>query len=161
MMSEGNFMEPEQVEVKKGFNPLYLVAGLAGLGIIGYFVVSGNKKTSPTTQTGSQITETITTGTSEASPSGSVKEFTVDGSSYKFDPETITVSKGDTVKITFRDNDGMHDLVVDDYNVKTNVLGPGKQDSITFVVDKAGSFKYYCSVSNHEDLGMTGTLVVQ
>jgi uncharacterized protein (UPF0333 family) len=33
--------------------------------------------------------------------SGTVKEFTVDGSNFKFEPATMTVNKGDTVKVTY------------------------------------------------------------
>lgn len=142
-------MESEQTEVKKGFNPLYLVIGLVGLGIIGFFVVSGNKKAAPITEIQSDVTV-----------SGTVKEFTVDGSNFEFDPATITVSKGDTVKITFKDSDGTHNLVIGGYDVSTKTVGPGKEDSVTFVADKTGTFEYYCSVANHKDLGMTGKLVV-
>jgi nitrite reductase (NO-forming) len=157
---EENNVPPQPIAGKNGFNPLYLVGGLAFLGLIAYFVVSGGKKTAPVTEVESVGTE-VTPLTSEATLSGSVKEFTVDGSSFEFDPKTITVSKGDTVKITFKDNDGRHDLVVDGYNVRTNVIGPGATDTVEFVADKSGSFEYFCSVSNHKELGMTGKLVVQ
>ena len=94
-------------------------------------------------------------------PAGPVKEFTVNGSNFAFDPATITVDKGDTVKINFKDDDGRHNLVVDGYNISTNVIGGGESDTITFVADKTGSFEFYCSVSNHRDLGMSGTLIVK
>lgn len=154
-------MEPVQPEVKKGFNPLYLVGGLALLGLIGFFVISGNKKPATVSEAPQPLSSEATSVVSEASPSGSVKEFTVDGSNYEFDPPTITVSKGDTVKITFKDVDGMHNLVIGGYNVSTKTVAPGKEDSVTFIADKVGSFEYFCSVANHRDLGMTGTLVVQ
>ncbi len=159
-MEEENNTRPQPVEEKKGINPLYLVGGLVLLGLIGFFVVSGNKKAASRTEITSVGTE-ATPFVSEAPPSGPVKEFTVDGSSYKLDPSTITVNKGDTVKIIFKDSDGRHDLVVDGYNVKTNLIGPGATDTIEFIADKSGSFKYYCSVANHGELGMTGTFVVQ
>lgn len=93
-------------------------------------------------------------------PKAPVKEFTVDGTNYAFSPSTITVNKGDTVKITFKDDDGRHNLVINGYNVATNIIDGGSEDSITFVADKTGNFEYYCSVGNHRDQGMTGTLVV-
>lgn len=91
----------------------------------------------------------------------SVKEFVVDGSNFSFNPATIFVNKGDTVKITFNDNDGTHNLVIDGYNLSTNVIDGGSSDSIQFVADKTGNFEFYCSVGSHRDLGMTGTLTVK
>ncbi|HJY98400.1 MAG TPA: cupredoxin domain-containing protein [Patescibacteria group bacterium] len=125
-----------------------------------YFLSQANSKESqntllPTNQTKSQNTEVT------PAASGPVKEFTIDGSSYALNPATITVNKGDSVKITFKDNDSSHDLVIDGYNLRTKVLRPGGTDTIEFVADKAGTFEYFCSVANHRALGMTGTLVVQ
>lgn len=94
------------------------------------------------------------------SGAGNVKEFNVTGTNYAFSPNTITVNKGDTVKINFVDADGVHNLVIDGYNVATNIIRDG-QDTIEFVADKAGQFEYYCSVGSHRDLGMTGTLIVK
>lgn len=152
---------------KKGFNPVYLVVGLVVLGIIGVVIATKGNKTSvqpsPVTQNSLSSPETnqVQPSPEVQNPAGPVKEFTVDGSSFEFDPSTITVNKGDNVKITFKDTDGMHNLVIDGYNLSTDVIRPGGTDTISFVADKAGTFRYYCSVSNHADLGMVGTLVVQ
>ncbi len=88
------------------------------------------------------------------------KVFTVTGTNYAFDPSTITVNKGDTVKIIFKDDDGIHNLVVAGYGVSTRTINSG-QDVVEFVADKTGEFEYYCSVGSHRDLGMTGTLLVK
>lgn len=91
---------------------------------------------------------------------GTVKEFTVTGSNFRFAPATLTVKKGDTVKITFKNSGGMHDFVIDEFNARTKQIQGGAQETITFVADKAGSFEYYCSVGNHRAMGMKGTLTV-
>jgi len=91
----------------------------------------------------------------------SVKEFTVDGTNFAFNPSEIKVKKGDTVKIVFKDDDGQHNLVIDGYNVSTNLIGPGSQDTIEFVADTVGEFEYYCSVGSHRALGMSGKLIVE
>ena len=91
---------------------------------------------------------------------GTVKEFTVLGTNYTFNPATITVKKGDTVKITFKDDDGFHDLKIDGYNVATQRVNTGGESSVQFVADKTGSFEYYCSVDSHREKGMKGTFVV-
>jgi plastocyanin len=159
-MEESN-VPPQPIEGKKGIKPIYIFGGLIVVGLIAALVVIGGKKSSSPQAEPLNVQANPQTESATQAPSGPVKEFTVDGSSYKFDPETITVNQGDTVKITFRDSGGPHDLVIDGYNVRTKIVTPGKEDSVTFVADKSGSFKYYCSVANHEALGMTGTLIVQ
>ncbi len=91
----------------------------------------------------------------------SVKEFTVDGSNFKFAPNTITVKKGDTVKITLKNIAGFHDFKIDEFGVATKQIKEGTEESVTFVADKTGSFEYYCSVGKHRANGMVGTLIVQ
>ncbi len=106
------------------------------------------------TNSGSPATDSAMTQTA-------VKEFTVDGSNFKFAPSTLTVNKGDTVKITFKNSGGQHDFVIDEFNVKTSIIGSNQQATVQFVADKTGTFDYYCSVGNHRAMGMQGTLTVQ
>src|SRR3989344_6848640 len=89
-----------------------------------------------------------------------VREFTVSGAPFKFTPGTLTVKKGETVSITFKNTSGSHDFVLDEFGVKTKLLTAGKEETVQFVADKAGSFKYYCSVGTHRQQGMEGTLTV-
>lgn len=90
-----------------------------------------------------------------------VREFTVTGSKFKFDPATISVKKGETVRITFVNAEGMHDWVIDEFTGgRTKVLNQGQSETIEFVADKAGTFEYYCSVGTHRQMGMEGTLSV-
>lgn len=123
-------------------------------GIGGFLLVSSSRPSSVPVEA-----QNIASSPS-ATPGGNVKEFTVEGTNFAFSPTEITVNKGDTVKITFKDNDGMHNLVIDGYKLSTNIISGGSQDTVQFVADKAGSFEYYCSVANHRDQGMSGTLVV-
>ncbi|MBX4195578.1 cupredoxin domain-containing protein [Candidatus Parcubacteria bacterium] len=111
--------------------------------------------------TASENTSTSPDPALSQTPAGSVKEFTVTGSSFTFAPKTMTVNKGDTVKINFVNSGGSHDFVIDEFNVKTPVLQSGQSASVTFVADKAGAFEYYCSVGTHRQMGMKGTLTVK
>src|SRR4029077_1440857 len=89
-----------------------------------------------------------------------VHELTVSGSNFKFEPSTLTVKKGETVKITFKNTGGTHDFVIDQFKVATSRIQGGAQETVQFVADKTGSFEYYCSVGTHRQMGMKGTLVV-
>ncbi len=112
----------------------------------------------PPTDTSS--TGTPDSGSASANPA-SVKEFTVTGSNFKFDPPILTVNIGDTVKITFKNSGGMHDFVIDEFNVKTPLVKSGEDALVQFTADKTGTFQYYCNVANHRAMGMQGNLIVQ
>lgn len=114
---------------------------------------SGATQTTPATPAGS-------TNASPAPTASAVKEFTINGGSYYFSPKTLSVNKGDTVKINFVNAGGMHDFVLDEFNAKTPVIQSGQTATVTFVADKSGTFQYYCSVGTHRQMGMVGTLTV-
>ena len=67
---------------------------------------------------------------------------------------------GDTVRITFKNADGLHNLKLDDFQVATKQIKAGESETVEFVADKAGAFEYYCSIGNHRAMGMKGTLNV-
>ena len=151
-----------------------VVIGLLLLGGIA-LVMSQNKAAAPTDTSETQITSVPTQAAeqtdSQVSPTGNVegdtaevgavKEFTVTGSAFKFAPATLTVNKGDTVRITFKNTGGTHDFVIDELGVKTQVINTGQEEVVEFVADTAGTFEYYCSVGNHRQMGMVGTLTVK
>jgi plastocyanin len=112
------------------------------------------------TSTNSVSTTTATT-TNATTTQGSIREFVVTGTPFKFDVSSIKVKQGDVVKVTFKNAVGTHDWVLDDFNVRTKVLAAGAQETVQFVANKRGSFEYYCSVGNHRQQGMVGTLIVE
>ena len=112
-------------------------------------------------QRGEPASTTPSPAPTPAQPTSAVKEFTVDGKNFSFSPSTLTIKKGDTVKITFKNTGGTHDFVIDEFNARTQRIGTGAQETIQFIADKTGSFEYYCSVSSHRAMGMKGTLIVQ
>lgn len=152
---------------------IFLVVSVIIILGAGVFFLTHNNATSNTSPTPSQAevdrsSDNASTplaspsvGMEDSHKSGSVTEVTVTGSSFKFVPATITVKKGDTVRVTFKNVSGTHDFVIDEFHVRTNVITTGKEETIEFVADKVGNFEYYCSVGNHRQLGMRGTLIVQ
>jgi len=92
----------------------------------------------------------------EANATGEVKEFTIDATNYEFDLKEIKVNKGDTVKITLENSQGMHAVKFEGYNKE--VQG---NKTISFVADKTGEFEYICSIfcgTGHDK--MVGKLIV-
>lgn len=89
--------------------------------------------------------ETVTMG-SEAKPND-----------FKFFPAEITVPVGTTV--VWRNlSDIPHDATARDNSFASDQLAKGQDFSFTFKTP--GEIPYYCSVSGHEDAGMTGVIKV-
>lgn len=92
----------------------------------------------------------------------------VDGDEYSFDPETIVVEAGgEAAELTLRlRNTGAlaHNLIVkgpggeDLGGTPTFTGGETREASVTL---EPGDYSFVCTVGNHEELGMTGELVVR
>lgn len=87
--------------------------------------------------------------------------ITIEGSPFKYVPNEVRVKKGVPTTMLFKNIEGMHDFVVDDLGIKTKTLKVGTEESVTFTAEKAGSYKFYCSVGNHKAMGMVGTIIVE
>lgn len=138
------------------------------LAVIGWAVYAMvNKDEVQTPATNNEVVDTASTtlpGTSTSTGTSTisqVKEFIVNGSNFAFSPSTITVNKGDRVRIVFKNQGGMHDWKLDEFGAKTKVINGGESETIEFVADKAGSFEYYCSIGTHRQMGMKGVFIVK
>jgi plastocyanin len=90
-----------------------------------------------------------------------LKEFSLVGTNWEFDVKEIRVNEGDTVKIQFKSESGFHDWVIDEFNAATDQVNSGGTSSVEFIAGTAGTYEYYCSVGNHRQRGMVGTLIVE
>ncbi len=85
------------------------------------------------------------TGGSDTPNSGEVKEFNVVAKQFEFVPATITVKKGDTVRLIVESIDVNHGVAIPQFGV--NVQVPvGAPQTIEFVADQVGEFPLICSV---------------
>ncbi|HLF29062.1 MAG TPA: copper-containing nitrite reductase [Anaerolineae bacterium] len=75
---------------------------------------------------------------------------------------TLKASPGDVVAITLINGDGLqHNFTLDEFGAATrDLLQPNEQQTITFTVDAAGEYVYYCAVPGHRQAGMWGKLQV-
>ncbi len=96
----------------------------------------------------------ITIGTSTE------KDFTVTAYDFGFNPNTISVAKGDHVVVTVNDSGGIHNFVIDELGVATPRLGTGESTTTAFDANRIGTFQYYSSVGNDRANGMWGTFRV-
>ena len=84
-------------------------------------------------------------------------EYIVEAGAYYYSPTNLTISVGETV--TWDNVAGFHDVVAYDGSFELPACSaPCIIGSITF--DTPGVYEYYCSVGNHEQQGMVGTIIV-
>jgi cytochrome c oxidase subunit II len=96
------------------------------------------------------------TNTTPPAGGGQTKTITVTATNFSFDPPTINLNVGDTVKLTLKNVNGNHGFEIPDLKINLK-----NGETATFTVDKAGSFDYNCSIqcgSGHDN--MTGTITV-
>ncbi len=85
----------------------------------------------------------------------------VDGDIENQSNPTLTAKVGDTVIITMSSGEGAeHDFTIDEFGVKSDPVSGQNKVTVQFVVDKPGTFSYYCSIPGHRQAGMEGKLVV-
>uniref|UniRef100_A0A831Z2D1 EfeO-type cupredoxin-like domain-containing protein n=1 Tax=candidate division WWE3 bacterium TaxID=2053526 RepID=A0A831Z2D1_UNCKA len=91
-----------------------------------------------------------------------VTEVKIAGDEYSFTPATITVEKGKTVRLTFKNTGNVsHTWTIDELNADSGLVSPGASKTVEFDAGKAGTYKIYCAVPGHEESGMVGTLEVE
>jgi plastocyanin len=106
----------------------------------------------PTVQPGVQPT-TATTTQPGNQPTGVPAEVEIKIASFAFDPSSVTVKVGATVKWTNEDS-ASHTITADDGSWDSGSLGKGKSFSQVFT--QAGTFTYHCTIHP----SMKGTVVV-
>lgn len=82
------------------------------------------------------------------------------GDKFRFSPDTITVKKGQPVRITLTSVDMPHNFAVDELGVQGEIFQPGQTGNTDFTPDKVGEFEFYCAVGQHRQKGMVGKLIV-
>ncbi len=99
--------------------------------------------------------------TAVAASGAKVKEFEITAMRFQFEPSTLTVNKGDTVRLHVTSTDVAHGFGIPEFGVN-EYLPAQKTVDIEFIANQAGEFPFVCNVfcgSGHK--GMKGMLVVQ
>ena len=98
----------------------------------------------------------------QAGSGGDVKTIDVTASRFQFEPATISVAQGDSVRLRLHSVDRSHAFAIKAFRVKTVIPKGGETVTVDFVADQAGTFAFTCSEycgTGHS--GMKGSLVVQ
>lgn len=125
----------------------------------GYFLFKNSAAPAPSEP--AQTTNAVTPTSAETSPS-QTNAITVEGNEFAFTPSTITVKKGEAVKVTFKNTGKFpHNFTIAELNVQSKTIQSGEEDTFEFTPTQTGQFTYVCSVPGHADRGMKGTLTVE
>jgi heme/copper-type cytochrome/quinol oxidase subunit 2 len=81
----------------------------------------------------------------KAAPSAA-RTVRIEARSFEFSPPVIHVQQGERVNIELVAADVVHGLYIDGYGYEI-VADPGQTATLTFIADKAGSFRLRCSVT--------------
>ena len=82
---------------------------------------------------------------------------------YAFDPSDLTVSKRGVIEVT-TDGELPHTLSVEGQDVATSDLDPGASQQLALsngIALPAGDYEFVCTIDDHAEQGMTGTLTVE
>ena len=72
--------------------------------------------------------------------------FRIEARQFAYSPSELKVNAGDTVTFELVSNDVVHGLYVDGYGVSVEA-DPGQTQTLTFVADKPGSFRFRCNIT--------------
>ena len=90
-----------------------------------------------------------------------IKTIDIVASRFQFEPATITVTQGDSVRLRLRSADRTHGLAIKAFRVKALIPKTGEAATVEFVADQAGAFDITCSeYCGLGHAGMQGRLVV-
>lgn len=73
-------------------------------------------------------------------------EINLDATQFEFTPGRVHVNQGDRIIINLTASDVVHGFYLDGYGVEQRVE-PGITERIEFTADKAGKFRFRCSVN--------------
>lgn len=74
-------------------------------------------------------------------PSGAIREIEIEAAEWYFEPNDLTVTAGDEVRIRIRSEKGNHFFVMPDYEVET-FIPQGQTKEVVFVADRTGVSRF-------------------
>lgn len=124
----------------------------------------GDDNGDSTADTGASGAPATTASSTPPAGSSALKIVAEDKAGLKFDTSELTASAGEvTITMDNPDGNGMpHDVAIEGGAVDEvgEVVQPGGTSEVSADL-KPGTYTFYCSVGQHRQAGMEGTLTVQ
>jgi uncharacterized cupredoxin-like copper-binding protein len=131
--------------------------------VVATFLVGTTAGTADTTTT-TTTTTTTATGATTATTASAPRTINVSARSFRFTPSKLRLAKGESVTISLKSSDALHDFVVSGPGVNTTTVvkptppGATKRGRLDLV--KPGTYQFFCSLPGHRAAGMRGTITV-
>lgn len=96
-----------------------------------------------------------------ASIDANIPVIVIKASRFHYQPDKITLKKGQTVMLEIEATDHLHGFSVPELGVRVDAI-PGKKVRLKLTPTKAGTFSFHCDIfcgSGHEE--MAGEIVVE
>jgi len=170
----------DQEQNKNNMMPMIVGGALLLVVVVGVFMFANNQSTTPDTDSMMENEGAMMEGEDAMMEDETMMEdngammedddammaedagmIDVEGGLFYFEPDEIVVEAGEEVTVTLTSVEGNHDFVVDELDVATEVISAGDTTTVTFTPDAPGEYEFYCSVGNHREMGMVGTLIVE
>jgi plastocyanin len=90
-----------------------------------------------------------------------IRVITVKLTNFKITPSILAVERGEKIQINVVNVEGEHNLFMEGYNLKTEIVNGSNTQVIEFKASQTGSFAFWCEVRDHRSRGMEGELIVQ
>ena len=94
--------------------------------------------------------------------SDNIVELNIDSFNWGFNQDTVTINKGDTVRLKLTSSSGRHGIAIPKFNVATAPVLQGEEQVVEFIATESGTFNYFCNSpcgGGHHN--MRGKLVVE
>lgn len=89
-------------------------------------------------------------------------DITLKASAGRWSPDTIHVRQGDRVRLRLTSGDVVHGFYLPDFGIRVDEIYPGRVRTVDFVADRAGTFRFECTVwCSVDHPTMRGELVVE
>ncbi len=96
-----------------------------------------------------------------AAAKATVVEMGEEAGRYYFKPDKLQAAVGQALTLSLRNVGAIaHNLSIDEFKVSQDVAA-GQNSTVTFTPTRRGTFRVYCNVPGHVDLGMVAELTVR
>jgi cytochrome c oxidase subunit II len=119
-----------------------VIAGIAGILIYANQNKLTNNANKPPKNSTLQNDNPITTDIQ-----GWGKNNTITAKNFSFSPKEIKVKQGDKVKIIVKIEQGFHDFVIDEINLRTKQASGPYAETLEYTAGAPATYEYYCSVA--------------
>jgi nitrite reductase (NO-forming) len=88
------------------------------------------------------------------------KQITLLAEDIEWSSDLIEAEAGQMIELTITNTGALdHDFVIEELDLDI-LLVSGQSETVTFVVNEAGTYEYICNIPGHQDAGMVGELVI-